>query len=144
MEGVTELVARSPTEVRNRVFARATVEQFRPEFLNRVDEIVLFKPLQLEEIKRIVDLLIREIQHRLEERKIEFELDEAARELIAREGFDPVYGARPLKRFIQREVETRIARAMIAGEAREGSRVRAEVRDGHLAVEVSSPEATST
>ena len=142
LEGVTER-GEIAEEVRDKVFAEMR-SHFRPEFLNRVDEIVLFKPLQLEEIKRIVDLLIREIQHRLEERKIGFELDEAARELIAREGFDPVYGARPLKRFIQREVETRIARALIAGEAREGSRVRAEVRDGHLAVEVSSPEATST
>jgi ATP-dependent Clp protease ATP-binding subunit ClpB len=142
LEGVTER-GEIAEEVRDKVFAEMR-SHFRPEFLNRVDEIVLFKPLQLEEIKRIVDLLIREIQHRLEQRKIGFELDEAARELIAREGFDPVYGARPLKRFIQREVETRIARALIAGEAREGSRVRAEVRDGHLAVEVSSPEATST
>jgi ATP-dependent Clp protease ATP-binding subunit ClpB len=142
LEGVTER-GEIAEEVRDKVFAEMR-SHFRPEFLNRVDEIVLFKPLQLEEIKRIVDLLIREIRRRLEERKIGFELDEAARELIAREGFDPVYGARPLKRFIQREVETRIARALIAGEAREGSQVRAEVRDGHLAVEVSSPDATST
>jgi ATP-dependent Clp protease ATP-binding subunit ClpB len=130
-------------EVRDKVFAEMRAH-FRPEFLNRVDEIVLFKPLQLEEIKRIVDLLIGDVRRRLEERKIGFELGDAARELIAREGFDPVYGARPLKRFIQREVETRIGRALIAGEAREGSRIRAEVRDGHLAVEVAAPGATSS
>src|SRR2546430_521476 len=77
---------------------------FRPEFLNRVDDIVLFKPLTLPEIKRIVDLQLKLLRARLADRHIELELSEAAREHIAREGYDPVYGARPLKRFLQRQV----------------------------------------
>jgi ATP-dependent Clp protease ATP-binding subunit ClpB len=109
---------------------------FRPEFLNRVDEIVLFKALRLEEIERIVDLLLGELRARLDDRHITLEVSEPARELIAREGFDPVFGARPLKRFIQREVETRLARALIAGQAREGATVRVGVADGHLEVTV--------
>jgi len=112
---------------------------FRPEFLNRVDEIVLFKPLRLDEIERIVDLMVEELRGRLEEQKISVALSESARELIAREGFDPVYGARPLRRFIQREVETRIARALIAGEARDGAEIRVDVDEGKLSVEVVGP-----
>src|SRR5476651_827064 len=84
---------------------------FRPEFLNRVDEIVLFKPLTLAEIERIVDLQLNLLRLRLAERHIEFELDETAKELLARRGYDPVYGARPLKRIIQRELETKLSRA---------------------------------
>jgi ATP-dependent Clp protease ATP-binding subunit ClpB len=95
--------------------------QFRPEFLNRVDEIVLFKPLTLSEIERIVDLQFDDMRRRLADRLITIELTSAARELIARQGYDPVYGARPLRRYIQREVETRIARALISGEVAEGA-----------------------
>src|ERR1700739_2739103 len=79
---------------------------FRPEFLNRVDEIVLFKPLTLSEIKRIIDLQLKLLRVRLSERHLELELTGAAKEYIAREGYDPVYGARPLKRFLQRHLET--------------------------------------
>ncbi len=111
---------------------------FRPEFLNRVDEIVLFKALTLDEIKRIVDLLLAELQGRLSDRKIQLEVSEAARELIAREGFDPVFGARPLKRFIQREVETRLARELIAGSIREGATAKVDAKDGHLEVAIAA------
>jgi ATP-dependent Clp protease ATP-binding subunit ClpB len=96
---------------------------FRPEFLNRVDDIVLFKPLTLHEIERIVDLQIADVSKRLADRHIGLQLSEPARELIAREGYDPVYGARPLRRFIQREVETRIARALLTGEIGDGATV---------------------
>jgi len=112
---------------------------FRPEFLNRVDEIVLFKPLRVDEIEKIVELLVEHLRGRLAERKIDLVLSDAARTFIAREGFDPVYGARPLKRFIQREVETRIARAMIAGDAVEGSTVRADLAGGQLQVTIEPP-----
>ena len=107
---------------------------FRPEFLNRVDETLLFTPLQLEEVKCVVDHMIADLSQRLEAQKVELELSETARELIAREGFDPVYGARPLKRFIQREVETQIARALIAGGIYGGT-VSVDVVDGGLHVE---------
>ena len=83
---------------------------FRPEFLNRVDDTVLFKPLTLPEIKRIVELQLKLLRARLADRHIELELTEAAKEHIAREGYDPVYGARPLKRFLQRHVETPLSR----------------------------------
>jgi ATP-dependent Clp protease ATP-binding subunit ClpB len=107
---------------------------FRPEFLNRVDDIILFKPLTLAEIEQIVDLQIADVRRRLADRRIELEVTEAAREVIAREGYDPVYGARPLKRFIQREVETRIGRALLAGEVEEGTTIEIDVEDGELTV----------
>ena len=93
----------------------------RPEFLNRVDDIVLYKPLALGEIERIVDILLDSLRKRLQERNIKIEMTEAARVLVAREGYDPVYGARPLRRFLQREVETRLARALIAGDIPDGT-----------------------
>ncbi len=109
---------------------------FRPEFLNRVDDVILFKPLQPEEIKQIVGLLLENLRGRLAERKVTLDLDGAAIDLIAREGFDPVFGARPLRRFIQREVETRLARALISGAAAEGSKARVRVKDGALDVSI--------
>jgi len=97
---------------------------FRPEFLNRVDDVVLFKALTLPEIEKIVDLLVKDLQKRLEERGITLSLSGEAKEFIAREGFDPVYGARPLKRFLQRELETGLGRAIVAGSIRDGARVK--------------------
>lgn len=105
---------------------------FRPEFLNRVDEIVLFKPLTLNEIKRIVDLQLDLLRKRLAERFIQLELTEAAKEYMAREGYDPVYGARPLKRFLQREVETALSRKMLQGEIPEHAGVTVDYRAGKL------------
>ena len=114
-------------------------QHFRPEFLNRVDDVVLFKTLSLEEIERIVDLLADELRRRLADRDVKLELSGAARTLIARQGFDPVYGARPLRRFLQRELETRIGRALIGGEVRNGGAVRVDARDGVLNVDIESP-----
>jgi ATP-dependent Clp protease ATP-binding subunit ClpB len=111
-----------PEDARGRVMADLR-GHFRPEFLNRVDDIIMFKPLTLAEIEQIVDLQIGDVRRRLAARRLELELTDAARELIAREGFDPVYGARPLKRFIQREVETRIGRALLSGEIHDGSTI---------------------
>ena len=109
---------------------------FRPEFLNRVDDIVLFKPLRIDEIKKIVALLTRDIQTRLDERHITLDLTDEARAHIAQAGFDPVYGARPPKRYLQRELETRIGRAIIAGQIADGSTVSVQVHDNQLALEV--------
>jgi ATP-dependent Clp protease ATP-binding subunit ClpB len=117
--------------------------RFRPEFLNRVDDIVMFAPLELDEIKQIVSLMTVALEKRLRERNIRFELTEAARDLIAKEGFDPVYGARPLKRFLQHAVESRLARALIAGEAGEGSTARVDAKQGELVVEIVPPAPTS-
>jgi ATP-dependent Clp protease ATP-binding subunit ClpB len=108
---------------------------FRPEFLNRVDEIVLFKPLTLSEIKRIIDLQLELLRARLSERHLELELTEAAKEYIAREGYDPVYGARPLKRFLQRHLETALSRQILAGTIPENSRVTVGFKKGQLTFE---------
>jgi ATP-dependent Clp protease ATP-binding subunit ClpB len=102
---------------------------FRPEFLNRVDDVVLFKPLTLPEIERVVDLLVADLRRRLGDRQLDLELAEAARRHIAAEGFDPVYGARPLRRYLQREVETRIGRALLTGDVTDGSTVIVDHRD---------------
>ena len=107
---------------------------FRPEFLNRVDDIVLFKPLSLTEIGQIVRKLVEHLQARLNDRQITLQLTDEAVNLIAEQGFDPAYGARPLKRFIQRALETKVARAMIAGEASEGSTVVVSVVDNELQI----------
>jgi ATP-dependent Clp protease ATP-binding subunit ClpB len=107
---------------------------FRPEFLNRVDDIVLFKPLTLEEIEQIVDLQIDSVRRRLADRRLGLELTEPARKLIAREGYDPVYGARPLRRFIQREVETRVGRALLSGQITDGATIVLDVESGELTV----------
>jgi len=109
---------------------------FRPEFLNRVDDIVLFKPLTFDEIQQIVDLLLRDLRRRLADRRIDLQLSDAAREHIARTGFDPVFGARPLKRTLQRQLETRLARALVAGQVADGATVRVDFRDGDLAIDI--------
>jgi ATP-dependent Clp protease ATP-binding subunit ClpB len=100
---------------------------FRPEFLNRVDEVVLFTPLTLQQISRIVDLQLELLRRRLADRHISLDLKAQAREFIARAGYDPVYGARPLKRYLQRAVETALARKLIAGEITDHSRVTVDV-----------------
>ena len=107
---------------------------FRPEFLNRVDDIVLFKPLHLDEIVRIADLLAQQLIERLKDRHITLTLSDDAKRFIARNGFDPVYGARPLKRYLQRELETRVARAIIAGDVNEGGTLQVGLRDGKLEI----------
>ncbi|HPQ39480.1 MAG TPA: ATP-dependent chaperone ClpB, partial [bacterium] len=105
---------------------------FRPEFLNRVDDIVLFTPLSMHEIEQIVDLLVDDLRKRLEPRQIDLEIRPEARSLIARRGYDPVYGARPLKRYLQHELETRIGRALIAGDIMEGACVVVDDIDGSM------------
>lgn len=115
-------------------------KHFRPEFLNRVDEIVLFKPLTLNEIKKIVDLLLNLLRQRLGERRLSLDLSDSAREHIAREGYDPVYGARPLKRYLQREVETRLSRKLLAGDIPDGSALTLACKDGQLDIQVASPK----
>lgn len=109
---------------------------FRPEFLNRIDEIVLFKPLLLEEIKQIIELLLDDLRERLKEKKISLELTPEAKELIAREAYDPVYGARPLKRYLIHNVETKLAKAIIGGKVMEGDKVVVKVKDGDLVLDV--------
>jgi len=103
-----------------------------------VDDIVLFRPLTLEESEQIVDLQIEDLRRRLADRQVRLDLAPEAREFIARAGYDPVYGARPLKRYLQRQLETRIGRAVIAGEVPDGARITLSVRDGALAIETAA------
>lgn len=94
--------------------------RFKPEFLNRLDDIILFKPLSNEGIKKIIDIFLQDVRKRLQNRNITMKITEAAKELLAKEGYDPVYGARPLKRYIENTLETSIARKIIAGEIYDG------------------------
>jgi ATP-dependent Clp protease ATP-binding subunit ClpB len=120
-------------DARERVMAEMRT-YFRPEFLNRLDDIVLFKPLTLGEIEHIVGLMLDDLRSRLSERQMTLEITDGARRFLARQGFDPVYGARPLRRFIGREVETRIGRALLAGDVRDGAVIRIDNADGELTV----------
>jgi ATP-dependent Clp protease ATP-binding subunit ClpB len=121
LEGVTGDTI--PETVRESVLAELR-QTFRPEFLNRIDETILFKPLTLEEIGSIVDLLLADLNRRLAERRVTVSLDAKAKDWAAEKGYDPVFGARPLKRFLQKQIETRLARALIAGEIAEGREVK--------------------
>ncbi|MFB9836023.1 ATP-dependent chaperone ClpB [Actinoallomurus acaciae] len=137
LEGVTDQGEIKP-DIREAVLG-AMRNHFRPEFLNRVDDIVLFKPLTQAEIEQIVDLMLGDLRERLAERRMTLEVSEEARAFIAREGFDPVYGARPLRRFIAREVETPIGRALLTGDIRDGAIVRVDLEKGHVVVRHENP-----
>ena len=120
--------------------ARSLVQQdlrahFRPEFLNRLDEIIFFKPLTKENIGSIVELQINDLNRRLADQRLTIVLSQEARDFIIESGYDPVYGARPLKRYIQKNVETLSARLILGGGVHEGDTIRIDVRDGALTAE---------
>jgi len=132
LEGVTDR-----GEIRDYVKEQVMQElrqHFRPEFLNRIDEIVMFKPLTLDEVEKIVILLVNDLAKRLEERHMKIELTDEARKFIAKSGYDPVYGARPLRRFIQREIETPIAKLIVSGQAMDGATIRVDVINDRLEI----------
>ncbi|MFB8277422.1 ATP-dependent chaperone ClpB [Nocardia colli] len=137
LDGVTADGEIKP-DARDRVLAELR-GHFRPEFLNRVDDIVLFTPLTLPQIEHIVVLQLEELRHRLAERQIELDITPEARRLIARHGFDPVYGARPLRRYIAHEVETKIGRALLRGDIAQGGTVTVTVTGDDLAVAYTAP-----
>jgi ATP-dependent Clp protease ATP-binding subunit ClpA len=122
---------------------KALREFFRPEFLNRIDEIVIFEPLTHAELTRIVDILAAEVRERLSDRKLDFELTPAAIAELVREGFDPTYGARPLRRTIQRRIENELARRVLAGEFHDGQKVTVDFRDGAYEFTASESPATA-
>lgn len=122
-----------PDETRDLVMSQLK-SHFRPEFLNRVDEIILFKPLALSEIKLIVEKLIVILQERLAYQQIELSISEEAKAFLAEHGFDPIYGARPLKRFIQRTVETKLAKEIIAGTIQEKSKVSITLENDKITI----------
>jgi ATP-dependent Clp protease ATP-binding subunit ClpC len=113
----------------------ALKQTFRPEFLNRVDEIVLFHQLTLDDLTRIVDLQVQELVDRLREQQVSLLLSPAAKELLVKEGYNPVYGARPLRRTVQRLVETPLSRSLLKGEFRPGDTVQVDVENGTLTFE---------
>jgi ATP-dependent Clp protease ATP-binding subunit ClpB len=131
LEGVTGDTI--PESVRESVMAELR-QAFRPEFLNRIDETIIFKPLTLEEITKIVDLLLADLNRRLAEKQVTVVLDAKAKTWAAEKGYDPVYGARPLKRFLQRNIENKLARLLISGEVAEGRDVKFTVKNGELVV----------
>jgi ATP-dependent Clp protease ATP-binding subunit ClpB len=108
-------------------------QSFRPEFINRIDDIVVFRPLGAQQIRAIVDIQLGYLRKRLLERNIELVLDDTALDLLGEAGFDPVYGARPLKRAIQQQIENPLATHILRGEFGPGDRVRISAQDGALA-----------
>ena len=104
-------------------------ERFRPEFINRIDEIITFKSLGMEEIKKIIDIQMNGLKKRLEERKITLGLSDKAKEFLAKTGFDPVYGARPLKRVIQKYIQDPLALKVLSSEIKDGDSLKAALQN---------------
>jgi ATP-dependent Clp protease ATP-binding subunit ClpB len=137
LEGATASGELKP-EARDLVMAELR-HHFRPEFLNRVDDIVLFTPLTEPEIERIVELMFDDLRSRLADRRITLRISDDARRFIAERGFDPAYGARPLRRLIAHEVETRVGRALLGGDVHDGALMDVELEDGELVVSYENP-----
>jgi ATP-dependent Clp protease ATP-binding subunit ClpB len=140
---IQEMSARPFEDVREAVMG-VLRDHFRPEFLNRVDEIVVFKPLTQEQLGQIVDIQLARLQKRLDERKMRLVVTDAARKLLIERGWDPVYGARPLKRAIQRMVQDPLAMQLLEGKFSEGDMVEVDVKNGELVFEKAKARAAST
>ena len=119
-------------EARSRLVMDALRQHFRPEFLNRVDEVIIFDRLSEDDLKKIVEIQLGRLTKRLEQQKIMLDLSDSAKELLAREGYDPVYGARPLKRTIQKEILDPLSLDILEGKFHEGQRIRVDAKDGAL------------
>ena len=142
LDGVTAQAEIKP-EARELVMGELR-HHFRPEFLNRIDDIVLFSPLNQAQIEQIVELMFNELRTRLAERRMSLEVSDEARRFIAAQGFDPVYGARPLRRFIAREVETRIGRALLTDAIPDGATIRVELKGDELVMTHDDPQPTTS
>ena len=129
---------------------RSSIEEalkstFRPEFLNRIDDIIIFEALSAEQIGRIVDLVVKEVEARLAARRVSVSLTAAAKEWLAKEGYDPVYGARPLRRAVQRCVENPLSTKILAGDLSEGDHVAVDAdSEGLTFTKAESPVAVAT
>jgi len=122
----------SEDDIQRMIRQRLREEGLRPEFINRIDEIIIFRKLTRAQIKDIVEIQINRLRPRLAERHITLHLSDAAKELLAEEGYDPQFGARPLKRVIQKEVENRLAHALLSGQIRDGDTVEIDTKDGKI------------
>ncbi|WP_368133693.1 ATP-dependent chaperone ClpB [Collinsella bouchesdurhonensis] len=141
---IAELSGKDETEMRRQVDA-AMAKTFRPEFLNRIDDIVVFHPLGMEQIQKIVDIQLKDVRARLAKERMELEITPAAKQMLAVGGLDPVFGARPLKRLVQREVVDAIAAAIIDGRAHEGDKISLDVdSDGKFEVAGVEPKASAS
>ena len=130
--GSQHITEEESREARRRLVMDALRAHFRPEFLNRVDEIIIFDRLTEDDLKKIVEIQLRRLSKRLEQQKITLKLSDSAKELLAREGYDPVYGARPLRRTIQREILDPLSIDILEGKIREGQTVHVNAKDGAL------------
>ncbi|PYJ91809.1 MAG: ATP-dependent chaperone ClpB [Verrucomicrobia bacterium] len=130
--GSQHITEEESPEARRRLVTDALRAHFRPEFLNRVDEIIIFDRLTEDDLKKIVEIQLRRLSKRLEQQKITLKLSDSAKELLAREGYDPVYGARPLRRTIQREILDPLSIDILEGKVREGQTVYVNAKDGAL------------
>ncbi|MPN46234.1 Chaperone protein ClpB [bioreactor metagenome] len=110
--------------------------RFKPEFLNRVDDIIMFKPLDKEGIKQIIDIFMKSLRNRLHDKNINIEVTESAKDIMVSEGYDPIYGARPLKRYISNTLETIIAKKIIAGEVYNGCTILIDGENDNIKVSV--------
>jgi ATP-dependent Clp protease ATP-binding subunit ClpB len=117
-------------------------QAFKPEFVNRLDDIVIFSPLTEEDLSQIVELYIDRLQKRLGDRRLDLAVTPDARTWLAERGYDPIYGARPLRRLMQHEIDDRLARALLAGEIRDGDTVRVDLAGDELTVLSTGPSAT--
>jgi ATP-dependent Clp protease ATP-binding subunit ClpB len=125
---IMDLGEKDYEEMRRRVMD-AVRAHFKPEFLNRVDELIIFHSLGLKEIKAIVEIQVKKLEQRLLEKRIQLKMSEKAKEWLAKEGFDPAYGARPLKRVIQKEIQDKLALMLLEGKFKEGDSIIAEVNE---------------
>ena len=107
---------------------------FRPEFLNRLDEIIMFKPLTRDNIGGIVDLIVANLNERLADKDLHLVLTDEAKKFVADNGYDPIYGARPLKRYIQKNVETLVAKIILQGDVNMGDTITVDAKDGKLVI----------
>jgi len=129
--------------MRDRVMAELR-KTFRPEFLNRIDEVIVFHALEETHIRQIASLMAKELQKRLKEQDMDFELTDAALDYLVKEGFDPIYGARPLRRAIQKNIEDKLSEEILKGTIQKGDKVIIDVQDGKLVVQKTAASQTAS
>jgi ATP-dependent Clp protease ATP-binding subunit ClpB len=133
-----------PEEKKREAALRAAREHFKPEFINRLDDIVVFHSLGAEQLAAIVDIQVDRLRQRLRDRRLELQVSDAGREWLALNGFDPVYGARPLRRLVQSAIGDSLAKALLSGEIRDGDTVVVDVADDRSGLRISTKTPVST